>query len=60
MLLATKDSAHSEPTSAAEKTDFINRIKSSIARQLWRNEGFFEVINTSDEMIKKAIELLNK
>lgn len=60
MLLATKDSAYSEPTSAAEKTDFINRIKSSIARQLWRNEGFFEVINTSDEMIKKAIELLNK
>ena len=44
--------------SAKEKYTLSVHIKSSIARQIWRNEGYFEVMNTNDEAIKKAIEIL--
>ncbi|MEP7238174.1 MAG: S41 family peptidase [Ferruginibacter sp.] len=57
---AAKDSVNISSASVKEKTDLTNRIKSSIARQLWRNEGFFEVMNTSDEGVKKAVEILEK
>ncbi len=58
--LAAKDSINITLISAKEKTDLTNRIKPSIARQLWRNEGFFQVLNNSDNAVKKALELLNK
>jgi len=57
---AAKDSVNISAVSAVEKAQFINRIKSSIARQVWRNEGFFEIMNTDDQAIKKAMEVLNK
>ncbi len=57
---AAKDSIIITTVSPKEKTNLTNRIKSSIARQVWRNEGFFEVINTSDESIKKALEIFEK
>ena len=57
---ATKDSVNISAVSVKEKADLINRIRSTIARQLWRNEGFFEVLNTDDAGIKKAVELMEK
>ena len=60
VLSAAKDSVNISIVSAKEKTDLINRIKSSIARHLWRNEGFIEVMNTTDEAVKKSLEILNK
>ena len=36
------------------------RIKSMLARQLWRSEGFYVVINDEDDMISKAIESLKE
>lgn len=36
------------------------RLKALLARQLWRNEGFYLVSNTDDLAIKKAVEELNK
>jgi carboxyl-terminal processing protease len=43
-----------------EKDDLALRIKASIARQVWRNEGFYEVMNTTDPVINKAIQVLKK
>ncbi len=60
VLAVAKDSVNISVVSPKEKTNITNRIRSTIARQLWRNEGFFEVMNTSDEAIKKSLELLNK
>ena len=60
VLAAAKDSVNISIVSLKEKTDITNRIRSTIARQLWRNEGFFEVMNTADETIKKSLEILNK
>jgi carboxyl-terminal processing protease len=60
VMAADKDSVNISSLPEKEKTDLINRIKSTIARQLWRNEGFFEVMNTGDEAIKRSLEILNK
>ncbi len=34
------------------------QLKALIARNIWSNEGFFPVIQTNDNILKKAIELL--
>ena len=60
VMSAVKDSVNISVVSAKEKTDITNRIRSTIARQLWRNEGFFEVMNTADEAVKKSLEIFNK
>jgi carboxyl-terminal processing protease len=55
-----KDSINISLVSAKERTDLSNRIISAIARQLWRNEGFYEVMNSTDEAVKKSLDILNK
>ncbi len=35
-----------------------NRIKAYFARQVWKNEGFFFVLQQEDREVKKALELL--
>ncbi len=41
-----------------EKMYLYRSLKTSIARQLWRNEGYFEVSNVEDNAVKKALELM--
>jgi carboxyl-terminal processing protease len=60
ITVATKDSITLNNVSAKEKADIINRINSSIARQLWRTEGMVQVLNTEDNTVKKAVELIQK
>jgi carboxyl-terminal processing protease len=55
---AARDSINISIASAKEKSSLATQIKSAIARQIWRTEGYFEVMNTSDEGIKKAIEIM--
>lgn len=57
---AMKDSLNVNIISDQGKKYLINNIKSSIARIIWHTEGFFETLNTDDENLKKAIEILNK
>jgi carboxyl-terminal processing protease len=35
------------------------QLKALIARQVWKNEGFYPVIHRIDETVKKAIEVIN-
>jgi carboxyl-terminal processing protease len=58
--LAAKDSINISNADTKEKNILINHIKSAIARQMWRTEGFFEVMNTYDTAVKKALEVLEK
>ncbi len=60
VIAAAKDSVDLSKAGPKEKEDLIKRIKSTIARQLWRNEGFYESLNVSDEALKKALEILSK
>lgn len=59
-IFSSKDSVSVSNIDADEKAEMELRIKASIARQLWRNEGFYEVYNTKDKALKKAVEVLAK
>jgi len=60
VAFAAKDSISLNNITAKEKLTEEENLKSFIARQVWHTEGFFEVMNTDDAVIKKAIEVLNK
>ena len=55
-----KDSIDMGNISEKEKRELTSRIKSSIARQLWRNQGYYQSMNSQDEVVKKAMEMLVK
>ncbi|HYE54833.1 MAG TPA: S41 family peptidase, partial [Chitinophagaceae bacterium] len=44
----------------AEKQYLLNRLRANIARQLWRTPGFYQVFNTTDPVVQKAIAELKK
>ncbi len=60
LAAAAKDSANITAVSGKEKSGLSTQIKSNIARLMWRNEGYFEVMNTNDEAIKRALEIIAK
>ena len=55
---ASKDSISLVNATAREKSDLQRRLKSLLARQLYRLEGFYEVDNVHDAVISKALELV--
>ena len=58
--LSLKDSFNLALLSQKEKEAVGFNLKAAIARQLWRNEGLYEVLNTKDDIVKKALDMLNK
>jgi carboxyl-terminal processing protease len=59
-ILAKKDSIDLSNINSNEKKQLLKRIKSSLARQIWQNEGFYEIINKEDLSILKAIKIFSK
>jgi carboxyl-terminal processing protease len=57
---ARRDSIDLGNIAEAEKNSAIRRVKALIARQPWRTEGFFQVLNLTDMTVKKALEELSK
>ncbi|HWB94813.1 MAG TPA: S41 family peptidase, partial [Puia sp.] len=57
---AAKDTINLNSVPAKEKEVLQRRIKALIARQIWRTEGYFEVSNTSDPVVTKALEVVDK
>jgi carboxyl-terminal processing protease len=55
---AKKDSINFTSLGTKEKNALSRQIKILTARQIWRNEGLFEVSNAQDELVKKALEVL--
>lgn len=55
---AKKDSVDLTKLHIDEKTAVAKQIKLLTARQIWSNEGLFEVSNAEDEFIKKALSVL--
>lgn len=43
---------------AVSKTILKNQLKALIARNIWNNEGFYPVYHQTDNVLKKAVELL--
>jgi carboxyl-terminal processing protease len=58
--LGLKDSISILNINDSDRIYLAKALKASIARQLWRNEGYFEVYNAEDESIQKALEVLKK
>lgn len=56
--LAAKDSVQTDTISPKEKAMITGILKSSVARQLFRTEGYYESMNTDDAAVKKALEVL--
>lgn len=57
---AMKDSVNLSTANAKDKSDLIKRIPPLIARQVWRYEGYYEVLNRTDKFVLKALEVLSK
>jgi carboxyl-terminal processing protease len=54
------DSVNLQAISAKEKESLQKRLKASLARFKWRNSGFYQVLNSVDPVIRKALEELKK
>ena len=54
------DAATLEKISSKEKELLQLRLKALLARYKWRNSGFFQVLNSSDASVKKALEVIAK
>ncbi len=55
---AAKDSIQLISVDAKNKADILTRMQSLMARQLWRNAGYYELVNMNDNAVKKAVEVL--
>lgn len=55
---AVKDSIDLKDVNVGGKTFVMQQMKNLLARQIWRAEGFYELSNADDPMIKKAVAVL--
>ena len=55
---AKRDSIDLRTLTILEKEALGKQIKILTARQIWQNEGLYEVSNAEDETVKKAIEVI--
>jgi len=53
---AAKDSINLKTIPEKDKQVLLLRTKALLGRQGWRQEGYFEVANTFDPVVKKAME----
>ena len=58
VTFAAKDSIDLQQVPPADKANAQRRVKALIARQPWRTEGFYQVLNISDPTVRKALEVL--
>lgn len=57
---ARRDSINLPLNDTNLKAESLERVKALLARQIWRNEGYFEVENAEDATYKKALEVIGK
>jgi carboxyl-terminal processing protease len=56
---AKKDSINLEGIRPADRQELETRVKALLARLIWRSPGYYYVLNQTDPVIKKAMELLD-
>ncbi len=56
--LAQKDSINIGIITEAQKAEIAKYIKANIARHLWYDNGYYEVLNKTDKDVLKALEVL--
>ena len=53
---AAKDSIQLNNAGTKDKEEVLHRMQGLMARQIWGNSGYFEVMNISDPIVKKGLE----
>ena len=57
---AVRDSIQLHAVDARDKNDLMHRIQALMARQIWGSPGYYEVMNNTDLVIGKSLEILKK
>lgn len=57
---AKKDSVNLPVNDSNLKAESLEKVKALLARQIWRNDGYFEVENANDKTFKKALDVIGK
>lgn len=57
---AAKNNINLQTIPARDKEELLKRLRTWMARQIWRMEGFYEVNNLYDNEVKKGQEILKK
>lgn len=57
---ATRAGIQMDRMTGKDETEIRTRLKALLARQLWRSEGFYMVINGNDPVILRAVDELKK
>jgi carboxyl-terminal processing protease len=55
---ASKDNVNLHNIPAKDKSDVQSRIRAYLARLRWRTQGFYEVSNSNDPVVQKALQLI--
>jgi carboxyl-terminal processing protease len=55
---ALKDTIYLKNIPVRDQDGIKDRLKAYLARYKWRNEGFYEVLNMEDPVVKKALEVV--
>ena len=56
---AQKDTINLDSITIGEKSFLMKTFKLSVARQLWKHEGYFNVFNKEDPIVIKAVDILS-
>ena len=57
---ANKDSVNLSSLSAKQKESLQKRLEAYLGRFRWRNSGYYQVLNSDDAVVNKALERLKK
>jgi carboxyl-terminal processing protease len=57
---ATKDVSFNEASYKTDKKFIATRLKAQLARNFWKNEGWYSVMLTADNQIAKAISMFDE
>jgi len=60
VAFAAKDSINLKNIPADDKKEIEERIKAYLARLRWRTQGFYEVANGTDSVVKQALKTIYK
>ena len=59
IAFAEKNNVKRNDKEIAESASIIkNQLKALIARNIWNNEGFYQIIQSQDNILKKAVEMM--
>ncbi|HUR11120.1 MAG TPA: S41 family peptidase [Flavitalea sp.] len=58
--LVGSDSLRIENLSEHDQTELEKRIKTWLARQIWRMDGYYQVNNSYDEVVRRALDELKR